>query len=51
VEDEESGGNFYMNDASAISVSVPTDDDAADNGSQEEEGEYVSMPSNSSKPT
>jgi hypothetical protein len=39
VEDKESGGNFDMNDASAISVSVPTDDDADDDASQEEEGE------------
>jgi hypothetical protein len=36
-----------MNDASAISVSMPSDDDE----SQEEDGDDVSVPSNPSKAT
>ena len=41
-----------MNDASAISLSVPTDDDDADgDASQQEDGDDVSMASNASKPT
>jgi hypothetical protein len=45
AEDEDGGENFDMNDASAISVSVPSDDDE----SQEEDGDDVSVPSNPSK--
>ena len=41
-----------MNDASAISLSVPTDDDDADgDASQQEDGDDVRMASNASKPT
>ena len=41
-----------MNAASAISLSVPTDDDAADgDASPQEDGDDVSMASNTSKPT
>ena len=41
-----------MNDASAISLSVPTDDDDADgDASQQEDGDDISMASNASKPT
>ena len=41
-----------MNAASAISLSVPTDDDDADgDASQKEDGDDVSMASNTSKPT
>ena len=52
AEDEDNGENFDMNDASAISLSVPTDDDDADgDASQQEDGDDVSMASNTLKPT
>jgi len=48
AEDEDHGD---LNAASAISISVPTDDDADDDTSQKEVGDDVSVPSNPSKAT
>ncbi|KAF0924909.1 hypothetical protein E2562_014985 [Oryza meyeriana var. granulata] len=46
AEDEDGGENFDMNDATAISVSMPSDDDESQ---EEEDGDDVSVPSNPSK--